>query len=67
MFAEPPPIAEPPAISTQQQSDLDCLSIGAVLANSTRGSGPIPLGTPGWSGSTSAGCGAATHRGSGCR
>ncbi len=42
MFAEPPPVFEPPAINAQQQSDLDCLSIGAVLANSTHNAGPNP-------------------------
>jgi len=42
MFAEPPPAVDPPAITAQQQSDLDCLSIGAVLANATHNAGPNP-------------------------
>jgi hypothetical protein len=42
MFAEPPPALEAPAITAQQQSDLDCLSIGAVLANATHNAGPNP-------------------------
>ena len=32
MFAEPPPPAAPAAISAMQQSDLECLSVGYVLA-----------------------------------
>jgi len=33
MFAEPPPAA-PPALTSTQRSDLECLSIGFVLSNS---------------------------------
>ena len=35
MFAAPPPPDAPPAITAAQQSDLECLSIGSVLANAT--------------------------------
>ena len=42
MFAEPPPATSPPAITEAQQKDLDCLSIGAVLGNSTHGAGANP-------------------------
>lgn len=42
MFATPPPAASPPAITADQQSDLDCLSIGAVMGKSAGGSGVSP-------------------------
>ncbi|HZZ67206.1 MAG TPA: hypothetical protein VFE18_03445 [Phenylobacterium sp.] len=41
MFAEPPPAA-PPSLTAGQQSDLECLSIGFVLANSTHSGTPSP-------------------------
>ena len=41
MFAAPPPV-EAPAITEAQQSDLDCLSIGAVMGKSAGGSGISP-------------------------
>jgi hypothetical protein len=39
MFAAPPP-ADPPALTAAQQSDLECLSIGSVLANATHSGMP---------------------------
>jgi len=42
MFAAPPPPADPPAITAAQQSDLECLSIGSVLANATHSGIPPP-------------------------
>ena len=45
MFAEPPPFAEPPAITAAQQSDLECLSIGSAIANSTHSGAPGPSAT----------------------
>ena len=45
MFAEPPPAVAPPAISAAQQSDLECLSIGAVIANSKHSGIPSPSAT----------------------
>jgi len=42
MFAVPPPAPVPPAITEAQQSDLDCLSIGAVMGKSAGGSGISP-------------------------
>jgi hypothetical protein len=44
MFAAPPPPADPPAITAAQQSDLECLSIGALLANATHSGQPSPSG-----------------------
>jgi hypothetical protein len=41
MFAEPPP-EPPPAITAEQQSDLECLSVGAVMGKSGGGSGISP-------------------------
>jgi hypothetical protein len=41
MFAAPPP-AEAPALSPVEQSDLECLSIGAVMGKSAGGSGISP-------------------------
>ena len=40
MFAEPPPSAPPPALSAMQQNDLECLSIGYLLSNSTHSGMP---------------------------
>ncbi|MGZ3377853.1 MAG: hypothetical protein ACXU8S_14765 [Phenylobacterium sp.] len=45
MFAEPPPSADVSAISAMQQADLECLSIGYVLANATHSGLPSPTGT----------------------
>jgi hypothetical protein len=45
MFAEPPPPPEPPAITAGQQSDLECLSIGSVIAHSTHSGIPSPGAT----------------------
>jgi hypothetical protein len=46
MFAAPPPVEAPalerPGITTAQQSDLDCLSVGAVMGKSAGGSGISP-------------------------
>jgi len=41
MFAQPPP-ADPPAITAAQQSDLECLSVGSVMANATHSGLPSP-------------------------
>jgi hypothetical protein len=41
MFAEPPP-EPPPAITAVEQSDLECLSVGAVMGKSGGGSGISP-------------------------
>jgi hypothetical protein len=47
MFAAPPHIEAPPpaALSEMQQSDLECLSVGYVLANATHSGLPSPSGT----------------------
>lgn len=45
MFAEPPPSADPPAITAAQQADLECLSIGSVIANATHSGVPSPSAT----------------------
>jgi hypothetical protein len=45
MFAVPPPPAEAPVITAAQQSDLECLSIGSVLANSTHSGVPSSSAT----------------------
>jgi hypothetical protein len=43
MFAaQPPAEVSSPAITAEQQSDLDCLSIGAVMGKSAGGSGVSP-------------------------
>jgi hypothetical protein len=41
----PPPAALPAALSEMQQSDLECLSVGYVLANATHSGLPSPSGT----------------------
>ena len=40
MFADLPPPADAPGISAAQQSDLECLSIGSVLAHSAHAGMP---------------------------
>lgn len=45
MFAEPPPFADPPAITAAQHADLECLSIGSAIANATHSGVPSPSAT----------------------